>query len=198
MIKTIIFDWGGILTIGEHTPEWVALIEEKYGVSDVRSKIQDLILAMDVDKISFTEFCNTVNLRLNINTNVDEMKTFFAKGIRPNKEMIEIVKGLKNYKLLMLSNNTQPNVEAIKENYPEMLQGFERLYFSNELKLSKPDLRIYEYILQDLGLVAAECVFIDDKEKNILACEEVGINGIWFKDMAGFKNELSRLGVELP
>jgi glucose-1-phosphatase len=197
MISTIIFDWGGIFTKGEHTPIWTGLIEEKYGVANVRTTIRELILAMDVDKISFTEFVRGINSRLNINTNEEEMKEFFAKAIQPNPEMIAILKSIKNYKLLMLSNNNYTNVEAIKENYPEMLQSFEKLYFSNELKLSKPDLRIYRHLLDDSKLKAEECIFIDDKEKNIIAGKEIGIKGVWFKDIAQFRQEMTNLGIKL-
>ena len=79
MITTLIFDWGGIFTVGEHTPVWVGFLEKKYKLNNVRPQIEDLIAAMDTDKISFKKYCATINKRFNINTNEKEMKDFFAK-----------------------------------------------------------------------------------------------------------------------
>lgn len=55
---------------------------------------------------------------------------------------------------------------------------FDGVYYSHLIRLRKPDRDIYEYVLADAELNAAECVFFDDLEPNIKAANTVGIRGI--------------------
>jgi FMN phosphatase YigB (HAD superfamily) len=48
--------------------------------------------------------------------------------------------------------------------------------FSCEVKLIKPDHKIYRVLLERYHLNPAECLFIDDREENTRAAEEVGID----------------------
>lgn len=62
----------------------------------------------------------------------------------------------------------------------ELFSQFDGLVFSGPIGLAKPNRAIFEHLLTRYGLRAEECVFIDDTQKNITACEAVGIRGILF------------------
>lgn len=64
-------------------------------------------------------------------------------------------------------------------------------------KLIKPDAAIYELLLTRYGLVAEECVFLDDTKKNVDGAEKCGIHGIWFQDKEQAEEELRKLGVRV-
>ncbi len=55
---------------------------------------------------------------------------------------------------------------------------FERVYYSHEVGLRKPDRRIYAHVIQDAGLLPEQTVFIDDLEVNVRAAEALGLRGI--------------------
>ncbi|XP_076903939.1 flavin mononucleotide hydrolase 1, chloroplatic-like [Bidens hawaiensis] len=59
----------------------------------------------------------------------------------------------------------------------------------------KPDPQFYSEVLQHLDTEPQNCVFIDDRLKNIDAAKEAGINGIQFKNAGSLQQDLSRLGV---
>jgi len=59
---------------------------------------------------------------------------------------------------------------------------FDAVYVSGELKLLKPDPEIYQYVLADLGIAAAEAVFVDNRADNVRAAQELGITGHVFTD----------------
>jgi len=61
--------------------------------------------------------------------------------------------------------------------FEEMESLFEKVYYSHELGMRKPDRAIYEFVLRDAGIVPEETLFIDDREENILAARELGIAG---------------------
>ena len=50
--------------------------------------------------------------------------------------------------------------------------------YSCEEKCAKPDPKLYQILLKRYGLVASECVFIDDSPTNVKGAEAVGIKSI--------------------
>ncbi len=57
----------------------------------------------------------------------------------------------------------------------------------------KPNADIYEYLLKEYNLKESECVFIDDREENVDAAEDLGINGIVFHNYGQACAELDKL-----
>ena len=51
---------------------------------------------------------------------------------------------------------------------------FTHAYYSNIVGLRKPDSDIFEFILKDAGLNAAESIFIDDSLNNIDTAKKMG------------------------
>ena len=74
---------------------------------------------------------------------------------------------------------------------------FTRTYFSGTLGLAKPDRRIFEYVLQDLGAAPGDVVFIDDNEANIAAARALGFHTVHFRP-AGSSAEPTDLRLVLP
>src|SRR3989344_2338485 len=72
---------------------------------------------------------------------------------------------------------------------------FQYIIISAELGLKKPDKAFYEKALQIIKANAEECLFIDDKKKNCLGAEAIGIKSIVFKDAKQLRKELIRLGI---
>jgi putative hydrolase of the HAD superfamily len=72
-------------------------------------------------------------------------------------------------RLFILSNGSyHPQDETLKE-------VFEKIYYSAETGLFKPDPRCFELILQEQGLTPQECIYFDDSERNVLAARSTGI-----------------------
>lgn len=75
-----------------------------------------------------------------------------------------------------------------------ILSHFDGLVFSGPLHLVKPDARIFRYLLERYGLLAEECLFIDDSEKNIAGAAALGIKTYLFDgDTAKLRRHLCTL-----
>ena len=61
------------------------------------------------------------------------------------------------------------------------------------LSVLKPDPAIYRHVLDDLGISAAEAVFIDDREPNVRGAESVGITGHLFTGVVPLRAFLAAL-----
>jgi putative hydrolase of the HAD superfamily len=59
--------------------------------------------------------------------------------------------------------------------FPEL---FDAVVISAEVGMRKPESRIFQLAIEQIGLRPEECVFIDDIEENIVAAEAVGMVGV--------------------
>lgn len=56
---------------------------------------------------------------------------------------------------------------------------FETIIISSFVGVSKPENGIYEFALNSLGVMAEECLFIDDKLKNVELAMKIGFKGLY-------------------
>ena len=69
---------------------------------------------------------------------------------------------------------------------------------SSEEHLIKPDLRIYQRLMDKYMLQPAESVFVDDRQINVDAAITCGMNALLFTDSDQLRKDLIRLGLHLP
>lgn len=74
-----------------------------------------------------------------------------------------------------------------------VLKKFENYFLSFEMKLNKPDSRVFKKILAELSAAGEDCIFIDDAEENIEAARQFGIHGIRAHEPEKMASELKRL-----
>lgn len=75
----------------------------------------------------------------------------------------------------------------------EFFDYFDDIIISGEIKLIKPDPAIYQFTLNQIGLTASECIFIDDSAKNVAVARELGFIGIHFESPEQLAAELRDL-----
>lgn len=92
------------------------------------------------------------------------------------KEMTSIIKKLaqKNYGIHLCSNAANSLYDYIDEY--EVFEFFDSITISADYKISKPNPKIYEIVLEKNNLDASDCLFIDDLSVNTAAAEEIGID----------------------
>ncbi|SMD32527.1 putative hydrolase of the HAD superfamily [Reichenbachiella faecimaris] len=88
----------------------------------------------------------------------------------------------KNYQVLVLSNTNAIHVAAFNQTIKEVsaensLEAFvDKVYFSHEMGMRKPDLEIYEELLKQSNIKAEECMFLDDTQHNLDGAAQLGIH----------------------
>ena len=106
-------------------------------------------------------------------------------------EMVAIVRELKErgVLLILLSNIFIYSSEHFKKKF-RFLELFDKLYFSSDTGLSKPDPRAFEKVLKENNLKAEDCIYFDDSEKNIAAAQALGIESYLFEGAKATKNKI--------
>ncbi len=85
----------------------------------------------------------------------------------------------KHYKLALLSNDCSEWSKFLRDKY-HLNDCFEVITVSGDVKMKKPDARIYQLTLEKLGCIASECVYIDDRRKNLEAAKALGMDAVLF------------------
>ncbi|OGL26438.1 hypothetical protein A3E49_01940 [Candidatus Saccharibacteria bacterium RIFCSPHIGHO2_12_FULL_49_19] len=112
---------------------------------------------------------------------------------QPNREVLDYVKNqLKpKYKIGIVSNVLAGFIYLILS--PDDLKLFDDVVLSYEAGVAKPEPRIYELAMQNLGVKPEEAVFIDDQEHYVEAAKTLGMKGIYFQDFKQMKSDLEKL-----
>ncbi|XP_047268820.1 flavin mononucleotide hydrolase 1, chloroplatic isoform X5 [Capsicum annuum] len=92
-------------------------------------------------------------------------------------------------------------------NYPIWYQMIEdKLKLSNYLSWTfcscmfgkrKPDPDFYSEVVKHLGVEASNCIFVDDRMRNVEAAIELGLKGLQFENADLLRKDLSLLGVDI-
>lgn len=112
-------------------------------------------------------------------------------SLTPIPESILLLKQLKQagHGIYALSNMGHDNAAYLAET-ASFWGDFDAKVISAEVKLIKPDLAIYEYLLNKNGLTNSDCIFIDDSLANIKTAENLGIKSIHFHSAEQARDEL--------
>jgi 2-haloacid dehalogenase len=78
------------------------------------------------------------------------------------------------------------------------LSWFRGILVSGEVGVIKPDLRIFELLIERYAIDPEDAVYIDDVEANAAAARPLGIHAIHFTTPAALRQELVRLGLLPP
>jgi 2-haloacid dehalogenase len=77
----------------------------------------------------------------------------------------------------------------------DFLRWFKGILLSAEVRLLKPDPRIYRHFCQTHAIDPAEAIYIDDLKPNVDGAAALGMHGIHFTDPASLRRELVGVGL---
>lgn len=111
---------------------------------------------------------------------LEEVEREYLDTIELNSGFHEFAASVKgHYKLAIISNDSSRWSRYIREKF-DMNQYFNVISISGDLKMQKPDPRIFQLTMEQLGCEAAECIYVDDRRKNLAAAKALGMNTVMF------------------
>ncbi|MCU0456351.1 MAG: HAD family phosphatase [Bacteroidales bacterium] len=186
MIRNLVFDLGNVL-LSWKPAEYL----ENEGYNPERAKEiagwvfgSEAWKSLDNGDISEDEAINQVASDTSLSR--AETASLFKAGRRiifPLDENIKVLPALKKqgFKLFYLSNFPLDFFNEIRGRY-SFFEYFDGGFISAEVRQSKPDPEIYRTLLDRYGLVAGECLYIDDIEINANAAATLGMQTIHLRD----------------
>jgi putative hydrolase of the HAD superfamily len=182
MINTIIFDFGDIFINLDKQATMDGL--KKLGLSEWNDDLDHLNKQFEMGKISQEKFLSGFQKHMP-NASVDEILTAWNAILLDfplyRLEFLQMLS--KKYRLFLLSNTDSIHIETFEQKtgasfYSDFYQCFEKVYFSFEIGMRKPNADIYNYVLNKHELSAKRTLFIDDKKENTDAAQTLGIQ-VW-------------------
>lgn len=182
MIKNIVFDLGNVL-ISFRPSEF---FDKKNYPENMKATILSDIFGsnewrmLDNGEISTSEAIEGIALKSSLKK--EEIAHIFklrTELMFPLDENVRLLPELRKqgFRLYFLSNFPMDMYEEVKAGF-YFFKYFEGGVISAEAKYSKPDIRIYQILMERYSLIPEECLFIDDLEINVRAAEAIGINGL--------------------
>ncbi len=185
-IKNIIFDLGGVIInlSVEKTHQAFAELSGK-SVEEIKSIVHHGAFFHDYERGLITDGEFREHLRKSLNLQVSDIQldaAWNAMLLDIPMARIELLARLKQqYAIYLLSNTNNIHLQCFN-NIVKNLTGqstidhyFHKAYYSHLLKLSKPDVAIYNYVLSQNNLAANETIFLDDNKDNLAGANKVGI-----------------------
>ncbi len=197
-IKSIIFDWGGVL-IENPAPGLMQYCERALGVSRQDYEKVHNKFSVDFQKglIDEDTFWERVCGQLNVPTpTIGSLWTDAFRGVYSSrKEMFSLTDSLRKagYKTALLSNTEAPAMQCYHKAGYDM---FDVTVFSCAVACVKPERRIYEIAVQKLECEPDESVFIDDNPEYVNGAQQVGLKTILYESIDQVKSELVDFGVK--
>lgn len=112
-------------------------------------------------------------------------------SLTPVPGTIELIRSIRETtnRLFVLSNMQSASISYLETNY-DIWDMFDGIVISSRIRKVKPEIEIYEHLLNAYELEAAETVFIDDMNENLAAAESIGIRTIKFVDPSDCRRRL--------
>ena len=199
MIKAILFDFDGVLTVDKTGSQSIlnyiskatdipfdALKTEYYKYN------KQLLNGELTHREIWGDFCKNIGHDIEYSVLINSFR-----NTPLDCEMLGLVKALKaDYKIGMITDNKCDRINEILSHY-KLSDLFDTVSVSAEYKSGKESTYIFSKTAEKLLVAPNECIFIDNTAKNLIAAKQIGMKTILFddenRDIAHLKKQLYNL-----
>ena len=186
MIKNIIFDWGGVLSVSNHNEPIRRF--EKLGLEGAEKYFDEgknwngIFGSIEDGSISQDDFLMQLSAMCRHSISFEDVAYAWwgfynglTEGLIPN-----LVEWRKKYRLVVLTNNNPFMMSVIRsESFTAcgkpFCSYFDSVYASCDLKMAKPSPYIYNRVMELEHILPSESVMIDDRMSNLEGAAAAGL-----------------------
>lgn len=190
-----LFDYGNVISTAPTPQDW-DLLAEATGAQDLQdstSAYWQHRYAYDAGSLTSEEYWSLV-----CGERVERVRSAWLDVLdgnqwsHPNLETLDVLEDLdsRGEQLALLSNMPAAMVSQLSS--APWTRLFRHLFFSSSLRLVKPSPAVFEHVLAELSVDAAEITFVDDAPANIAAARALGIDARLFDASSDLSRMLSR------
>ncbi len=186
-IRNIVLDLGGVI-LELDVNRSIELLSElgfpgEENLDIIFSK-HPFFLEFETGRITPDKFIDALTVQLGDHTpreKIFEAWNAMILGFQP--DTIKLLTQLREeYRMFLLSNTNAihevyyNDLLHMKHGIPNLTDIFEKVYYSHDLNMRKPDHEIFQHVLADSRLNARETLYIDDTEVHVKAAGDQGIH----------------------
>ena len=182
MIEAIIFDFGDVFI--NLNKQAIDTEFRKLGLTAWHDDLDVLNRKYEIGKIDELEFmkgfqeylphAELVEIRAAWNSILGDFPLY-------RLEFLQMISS--KYRLFLLSNTDHTHIEKFEHNEGQTFARdfyscFEKVYFSYEIGIRKPDENAFKYVINNHNLNPKKTLFVDDKKENTAVAEALGFQ-VW-------------------
>ncbi len=185
MVQAIIFDCFGVLTT-DRWKEFVATLTESQ-----RQPARELNRAYGRADLTKTEFLHSIeDLTGRQATDIDQLP---GNEMTKNTDLLGLIANLKSQYKIGLLSNVGSNWIRNRFLTANEQQLFDDFTFSYEVRMAKPDPRIFILAAQRLGVPIDACVMVDDAAYYGEIATQLGMQFVPYQNFEQTKTDLQKI-----
>ncbi len=189
-VKTILFDLGGVIITlypDRTTQALLKLKSKDQAVQEADLFANSCFTEYETGKVKCENFLRQLKQLLETQASDEELRDAWNSMLGNfTQANIEVIRQLRQqgYQLLLFSNTNVIHLEEVlkrlraETDITDLTEVFDKVYYSQELGMRKPDKKSFEYILNENKLRPQEVLFIDDNADNIESASTLGMQTI--------------------
>lgn len=202
MLKNVVFDLGGVVV--DYDPR--AYLSERFLNKPLEDFLYEHIFAsdtwraLDAGKITISKGVQLMldacgPRRYEAQMVLDDWRDMLVT----KSDTVRLMEQLRTlgYSLYYLSDIAEDVLDMFQKK-KRFMQYFTGGIASCDVKMTKPDPRIYGKLLEVYSLDVSETIFIDDRQENVDAAAALGFTAILFTDALELRRTLLQLDLPLP
>jgi FMN phosphatase YigB (HAD superfamily) len=181
-MKWIVFDaWGVIYSepddVANKLTPFVLPFLLKHNLALPRERIREAYIRASAGQTTAAQFWGEIGLGDRYPRIQEELLDSYLIF---DEQFTSVALGLqKRYLLGLLSNDLSEWSAGLRQRY-HIERFFQAVVISDEAGSRKPDRGIYETFLRRAGCAAGDCLFIDDRLRNLHGAAQLGMRTCWF------------------
>ena len=172
MIKAIVLDMYGVI-VKQTGDGFVPYVQQTFP-NMKREEICIPWFKADVGELTSLEVWETLGYR----GDLEKIEKDYLDTIEMNDGFLKFIESVrKRYRLAIISNDSSRWSEYLREKF-DINKYFDVISISGDLKMQKPDERIFKLTMEKLGVNAGECLYVDDRRRNLGVAQKLGMKAV--------------------
>jgi putative hydrolase of the HAD superfamily len=199
-ITTLVWDVGGVLLTNGWDHEERAEVAAEFGLdlADLNRRHEAVFDSYEKGRTTLTSYLHDTVFYTPRPFTEEAFRAAIERRSRPHPDVIDLARQYsrtKRYRMAVLNNEGQEFNEYRIGPFG-LAEIFSVFFSSCYTGLRKPDPLAYRQVVQMLQDRPSSCVFIDDREENLVPARQLGMRTIQFRGVSGLQTELAQMGVE--
>ena len=198
-IEGLLFDFGGVLVeidferALQEWNQWTLLSIEELRQ---RFKMDEAYVKHERGEIEaseyFTHLRNVLELEANDSEIILGWNAIFLNEIVETVDYVQAVK--EKLPCFAFTNSNPTHQDYWMSAFPRVVESFQKIFVSSELRLRKPEPEAFEAIADSTDISLDAILFFDDTEENVRGAQAVGMHAIYVKEHKDVKQALVEIG----
>lgn len=194
-IDTVIFDFYNTIMVNPESTLMSTVNFERLPAKD-KNKFKKISALCNTGKVSIKVYLQELKKIMGLPGTIRQLRSMFDNTplIKPSWRIFTQLS--KTYKTAILTNDGKGGAQSSAKTAGIKLP--KNFFASSNIRLTKPDPKIYKLVLRKLGSKPENTAYIDDDMNNVKAARKLGIHAIQFDgNIVKLLTALNKLGIKV-